>query len=851
MKEIEKLNETTNQVVKKEHELTINISPANRANIITNTTFFSMDVETGKKIINFTHDNDPVDLTDATVMLGFEFVAAETSKIIDSTDGSVMIEDAQMGQCSVILPNHMYNYAGQVLVHVYIMYEDGYSLDCGVIVTQFEESWLDSELEEMSEFYIKRFEDLATNIKSRLAELEEKLENVSFLEGLPASIHDHVNNQEVHLNEGERKVLFGETTSHQLTRSGTLVNTVEGKMANRHLEGRTFVNLWSDDQEDFERIDGSITLNGCRVSMTSTTSQRELVAQLNTQIFKRNTTYSMLVDLIKNEKETFITLPDDTEIRTLGRHLVTFRIGSTLETSLSFLWVNPTLEVGSEIEFDLSIYEGDWSHMRGELPHTPPRKLSSAGDGGQLEITTARENQTTSTTIEYQDIDGVWKTPVLQSIYRGTELLVADEITETEYIQRVSEVDYRSVNVRDFTHGSEASTTTRFRLDTANQGLLVNSSEEFGSFSVLSNGLPQGNAINFTETALPGAHMVSGRLSVRLPKDRTLTATNIRQHLMDNGYQFLVPLAEPRRFPIRMGLLSSFSPTTHVTINSGAVQPQFSFDVIQSLPGRMALAEQKIRDLQLADAEGLLGPQGPQGERGLPGAQGERGLTGPEGQTGPQGERGLPGVAGPSGPVGATGPQGERGATGPQGPTGERGMTGATGPQGLTGSAGTPGTTSWNGITDRPSTFTPSTHNHAGENITSGTVPFARMPVGSTATTVSQGNHSHSLFDLTGVDTSAFGSFSGSSQGRVRIGHLILAWGRTPAFTGSHTIVFPGGFAGGSQPQVMLTPFTASANITGLRVTGANSNQVTIAFGGATTAHAINWLAIGPIGRMD
>jgi len=111
MKEITKTNETTNQVAKKEHELTINISPANRGNLVTNTTFFSMDVETGKKIINFTHDNEPVDLTHAKVMLGFEFVANNTSKIIDTTDGSVVIEDAQAGQCSVILPNHMYECA--------------------------------------------------------------------------------------------------------------------------------------------------------------------------------------------------------------------------------------------------------------------------------------------------------------------------------------------------------------------------------------------------------------------------------------------------------------------------------------------------------------------------------------------------------------------------------------------------------------------------------------------------------------------------------------------------------------------------------------------------------------------
>jgi len=162
----------------KQHELTINISPQSRGNIMTNTTFFSMDVNTGKKIINFVQNNAPVDLTNATVMLGFEFIGTSTSKIIDSKDGSVVIEDAQAGICSVILPNHLYDYEGQVLIHVYITYEDGRSLDCGVIVTEFEASWLDRELEGMSDFYVKRFEDLARDVQTRADDLQKLLEQV-------------------------------------------------------------------------------------------------------------------------------------------------------------------------------------------------------------------------------------------------------------------------------------------------------------------------------------------------------------------------------------------------------------------------------------------------------------------------------------------------------------------------------------------------------------------------------------------------------------------------------------------------------------------------------------------------
>jgi len=165
--------------VSKKHELMIDVSATSRSNIITNTTFFSMDVNTGKKVINFVQGERAVDLTDAVVMLGFEFVGANASKIVDSQDGSVVIEDAAGGVCSVVLPNHLYDYAGQVLVHVYIIYSDGNSLDCGVIVTEFEESWLARELEELAPFYVQRFEDLAFNIEARVDELKRLLDEVN------------------------------------------------------------------------------------------------------------------------------------------------------------------------------------------------------------------------------------------------------------------------------------------------------------------------------------------------------------------------------------------------------------------------------------------------------------------------------------------------------------------------------------------------------------------------------------------------------------------------------------------------------------------------------------------------
>lgn len=53
------------------------------------------------------------------------------------------------------------------------------------------------------------------------------------------------------------------------------------------------------------------------------------------------------------------------------------------------------------------------------------------------------------------------------------------------------------------------------------------------------------------------------------------------------------------------------------------------------------------------------------------------------------------------------------------------------------------GVTSYNDLTNVPSTFPPSGHNHAATEITSGTIAIARIPTGTTSTTVALGNHTH------------------------------------------------------------------------------------------------------------
>ena len=100
------------------------------------------------------------------------------------------------------------------------------------------------------------------------------------------------------------------------------------------------------------------------------------------------------------------------------------------------------------------------------------------------------------------------------------------------------------------------------------------------------------------------------------------------------------------------------------------------------------------RFASVAQAKGVIGPQGPAGEPGPRGEKGEPGPPGepgPAGPPGPQGEVGTVGNVGPSGERGEPGPKGEPGPEGPAGPKGEPGMVGKAGDAGPRGERGPDG----------------------------------------------------------------------------------------------------------------------------------------------------------------
>lgn len=134
----------------------------------------------------------------------------------------------------------------------------------------------------------------------------------------------------------------------------------------------------------------------------------------------------------------------------------------------------------------------------------------------------------------------------------------------------------------------------------------------------------------------------------------------------------------------------------------------------------------------------VIGPQGPQGERGPAGPQGiqgERGEAGPQGIQGIQGEPGVQGERGPQGIQGERGPAGESGIQGVAGPAGPTGPQGPAGVQGIQGVQGVPGKSAYESACDAGFSGTEAEFNSAMTNV-SGHIANKSNPHGVTAAQV-------------------------------------------------------------------------------------------------------------------
>jgi hypothetical protein len=150
---------------------------------------------------------------------------------------------------------------------------------------------------------------------------------------------------------------------------------------------------------------------------------------------------------------------------------------------------------------------------------------------------------------------------------------------------------------------------------------------------------------------------------------------------------------------------------------------------------------------------------------------------------------------------------------------------------------------------DTRATFPPAAHTHAAADITSGILDIARIPTGTTGTTVALGNHTHSQYALT---THVHGNITNDGRIGTTAGNVIVTG------TGGALTALAAGTAGqflshnGTWATPPNTTYTGSTSITlsgtsfqRAALTGdvtapANSNATTISNGAVTEAKIAN-----------
>jgi 3-dehydroquinate synthetase len=145
----------------KHTEIVLNISSETRQVQQTNTEFMTYDYLTAKNTVRFLLDNEPFNLSEvSSVKFLFDLDLINVRRLEEAT-----IENVEEGIVSLVLPNYIHQYSANLFVYVYIDFNDGRTLDAGFYQTRFSTSKIDEYLPDMEEFYVKKFEDLAQELR--------------------------------------------------------------------------------------------------------------------------------------------------------------------------------------------------------------------------------------------------------------------------------------------------------------------------------------------------------------------------------------------------------------------------------------------------------------------------------------------------------------------------------------------------------------------------------------------------------------------------------------------------------------------------------------------------------------
>jgi len=96
-------------------------------------------------------------------------------------------------------------------------------------------------------------------------------------------------------------------------------------------------------------------------------------------------------------------------------------------------------------------------------------------------------------------------------------------------------------------------------------------------------------------------------------------------------------------------------------------------------------------------------------------------------------------------------------------------------------------THTWESITERPDTFTPSAHTHNASDINVGTLAISRIPTGTTNTTVSLGNHTHTPAQLGAAAATHTHNANDVNAGVLNIARIPTGTTNATVSLGNHT----------------------------------------------------------------
>lgn len=184
---VQNYTEETAQGVFKVSKATIGISSTSIPIVQTNTIFMSHDVGTAKQIIEFTQRDEPIDFRKTTeVIIAYEFPDIDVGERVIS----YKVKDKNKDRSSIefILERVVLDVGTtRVNQYIYLLFDDGTSIDVGIVVFNLNRSFIDSNIDNIEEFYIRKLEDVkeyllyrANEIIARLLQLEGEFHDLDF-----------------------------------------------------------------------------------------------------------------------------------------------------------------------------------------------------------------------------------------------------------------------------------------------------------------------------------------------------------------------------------------------------------------------------------------------------------------------------------------------------------------------------------------------------------------------------------------------------------------------------------------------------------------------------------------------